>query len=163
MWIIHLCAKLFLGVSVTYIHMFSLYCRTSIPSKSIKYAIFLLNQNIAQLCYDITGLRCDMRSTLENINQIFIFLSETQNSDQSEQKKSDVYINKSFTPSFNSYKNASNGCAKAATNQLSRSQSSVDINNMPFPLTTAAPHNFLLQLPNSIPLSIEGDSILKQR
>lgn len=37
----------------------------------MKYAICLLNQNIAQLCYDITNKRCDRKSTIENLRIIF--------------------------------------------------------------------------------------------
>ncbi|XP_054743196.1 UV radiation resistance-associated gene protein [Anastrepha obliqua] len=138
---------------------FPLYSRSSIPSKSVKYAIFLLNQNIAQLCYDITGLRCDMRSTLENIHHIFTYLSEIQSSDENKQNEH----NKPFELKYNSYKNAGNGCVNIDNNLMSRSLSSVDIHHMPVPLATAMPENSLLQLPNGMPFSIEAGCICKQR
>lgn len=37
----------------------------------MKYAIILLQQNIGQLCYDISGLMCDSRLPIKNILDIF--------------------------------------------------------------------------------------------
>ncbi|XP_037816480.1 UV radiation resistance-associated gene protein-like [Lucilia sericata] len=50
---------------------FPLYSRSSIPTKPVKYAVNLLNQNISQLCFDICGIRCDMRATIDNLLNIF--------------------------------------------------------------------------------------------
>ncbi|KAM7353160.1 UV-resistance associated gene [Cochliomyia hominivorax] len=59
---------------------FPLYSRSSIPTKPVKYAVNLLNQNIAQLCFDITGIRCDMRATIDNLlNIIATFVQIEQN------------------------------------------------------------------------------------
>jgi len=47
---------------------FPLYTRTYPPPKPVLYAIFLLNQNIAQLNYQSNGIdQCDLRATLENL------------------------------------------------------------------------------------------------
>ncbi|XP_011194617.2 UV radiation resistance-associated gene protein [Zeugodacus cucurbitae] len=130
---------------------FPLYNRSAIPSKAVKYGIFLLNQNIAQLCYDIIGLRCDMSLTLENINQIFVYLSEVQSMDE---KK--MYRNKKFVFSYN-------GCINMDNNILSNSHSSIDMNNVSVPLVTVTPENCLLQLTSNMPFSIEGGVNIKQR
>ncbi|XP_061399406.1 UV radiation resistance-associated gene protein, partial [Musca vetustissima] len=59
---------------------YPLYSRSSIPTKAMKYAINLLNQNIAQLNYEITGKRCDIRCTIGNILHIFeMFVEIEQN------------------------------------------------------------------------------------
>ncbi|XP_065356895.1 UV radiation resistance-associated gene protein [Calliphora vicina] len=64
---------------------FPLYSRSSIPTKPVKYAVNLLNQNIAQLCFDITGIRCDMRATIDNLLNIFATFI------QIEQNKREIY------------------------------------------------------------------------
>ncbi|XP_036229934.1 UV radiation resistance-associated gene protein isoform X2 [Bactrocera oleae] len=129
---------------------FPLYNRSIIPSKAVKYGIFLLNQNIAQLCYDIIGLRCNMSLTLENIHQIFLYLSEVQILDEK-----NFYRNKRFTLSYN-------GCVNMDNNLLSNSHSSIDINNFPVPLLTVTSENSLSQLTNSMPFPIEGGINIKQ-
>lgn len=59
-----------------YLLRFPLYGRSAIPTKAVKYAICLLNQNIAQLCYDVTNKRCFHRSTVENLKKIFKTMSK---------------------------------------------------------------------------------------
>uniref|UniRef100_A0A1A9UTZ1 UV radiation resistance-associated gene protein n=1 Tax=Glossina austeni TaxID=7395 RepID=A0A1A9UTZ1_GLOAU len=59
---------------------YPLYSRSSIPTKPVKQGINLLNQNIAQLCYEITDIRCDMRATIENLLHIFRKLAEIEQS-----------------------------------------------------------------------------------
>lgn len=130
---------------------FPLYNRSTIPSKAVKYGIFLLNQNIAQLCFDIIGLRCDMSLTLENIRQIFLYLSEVQSLDE---KK--ICHNKRGTLSYN-------GCTIMDSNLLSNSHSSIDINNLSVPLVTVRPENSSSQLANSMPFPVEGGINFKQR
>lgn len=69
------------------IYRFPLYSRSSIPTKPVKYAVNLLNQNIAQLCFDITGIRCDMRATIDNLLNIFATFV------QIEQNKHEIHKN----------------------------------------------------------------------
>ncbi|XP_020714250.1 UV radiation resistance-associated gene protein isoform X2 [Ceratitis capitata] len=141
---------------------FPLYSRSTIPSKAVKYAIFLLNQNIAQLCYDIAGIRCDMCLTLENIHHIFTYLTDIRNVDEKKTVSFHLFSNKRVTLNCKNNKNVDNGSVNVDNNPLSSSHSSVEINNMSVPLIKASPQNSLLQL--SIPLSIaEGGFSVKQR
>uniref|UniRef100_A0A1A9WUD8 UV radiation resistance-associated gene protein n=1 Tax=Glossina brevipalpis TaxID=37001 RepID=A0A1A9WUD8_9MUSC len=59
---------------------YPLYSRSSIPTKPVRHGINLLNQNIAQLCYEITEIRCDMHASIENLLHIFRKLAEIEQS-----------------------------------------------------------------------------------
>ncbi|XP_067622478.1 UV radiation resistance-associated gene protein isoform X2 [Eurosta solidaginis] len=142
---------------------FPLYSRSILPSKSVKHAIFLLNQNVAQLCYDIIGIRCDMLLTLDNIHYIFIYLADVQNVNVKRHMISDISQNKRFALNYCINKNVGYGCGSIENNLLSKSQSSVDIDQMQVPMTLTIPENALIQLPSTTPLSIEGACITKQR
>lgn len=46
---------------------FPLYSRTNPPPNVILYAVYLLNQNIAQLNFQVYNIKCDIRATLANL------------------------------------------------------------------------------------------------
>lgn len=92
-----------------------------------------------------------MSLTLENIHQLFVYLSEVQSLDEKI-----IHHSKRLAFSYN-------GCINMDNNLLSNSYSSIDINNLSGPLVTATPEISLLQLTSSRPLSIEGGINIKRR
>ncbi|XP_051858734.1 UV radiation resistance-associated gene protein [Drosophila albomicans] len=131
---------------------FPLYTRSILPSQQTKYAIYLLRQNVSQLCYDITG-HCDLRNTFSNLLELFDtlrYIERTQR-DASMDRDNQMSVSGRHV----------NGLAVAAANsQLSQSHSSVDINHVPLPTTANTAKDALLQqlLPPGVSqaLAIEG-------
>lgn len=147
---------------------FPLYSRSSIPTKPVKYAVNLLNQNIAQLCFDITGIHCDMRATIDNLLNIFATLVQIeQNKRETNVHKRSLAL-KYFTTNeinncdeidaqqyhnnhshqdlrFNSSQmSIKNG--EQDDNSLSKSHSSVDMDHM-IPPTTIIHHHLHQNVP----------------
>ncbi|XP_052852142.1 UV radiation resistance-associated gene protein [Drosophila gunungcola] len=131
---------------------FPLYTRSILPSQQTKYAIYLLRQNVSQLCFDITG-HCDLRNTFGNLLELFStlrYIERTQR-DESDEREGDKV-------------DASGGGARLANGltapHLSQSHSSVDINHVPLPTSANAVKDALLQqlLPPGVSqaLAIEG-------
>lgn len=118
-----------------------MYSRSSIPTKAVKYAINLLNQNIAQLSYEITGKRCDIRCTIDNLLHIFQMFVEI------EQNKREIHSHIRTLPQKRLTINEITSEFDGQTNDkqerhfthngkdysLSKSHSSVDMNHMPPP------------------------------
>lgn len=135
------------------LYRFPLYTRSILPSPQTKYAIYLLRQNVSQLCYDITG-HCDIRNTFGNLLELFEtfrYIERTQR-DEPDSSKSQ---------SLSATGRHANGLTVAPVNpQLSQSHSSVDMNHVPLPTTANAAKEALLQqlLPPSVSqaLAIEG-------
>ncbi|XP_075153763.1 UV-resistance associated gene [Haematobia irritans] len=141
---------------------YPLYSRSSIPSKAVKYAISLLNLNIAQLNYDITGRRCDIRCTIENLLHIFdIFSGIEQNKREIHSHLRKTLPHKRFeiTEIANEIdgRQINENCKHSIKNgdeySLSKSHSSVDMNHMqpPPPLTIYPDHH--LNKINNYPLT----------
>ncbi|KAH8376942.1 hypothetical protein KR093_002305 [Drosophila rubida] len=130
---------------------FPLYTRSILPSQQTKYAIYLLRQNVSQLCYDITG-HCDMRNTFSNLLKVFETLRYIERTQRDEgDRGTQLAVNGRHV----------NGLAVAAANpQLSQSHSSVDMNHVPLPTTANSAKDALLQqlLPQGVSqaLAIEG-------
>ncbi|KAH8273834.1 hypothetical protein KR044_001577 [Drosophila immigrans] len=130
---------------------FPLYTRSILPSQQTKYAIYLLRQNVSQLCYDITG-HCDMRNTFSNLLELFDTLRYIERTQRDElDRGNQLCVSGRHV----------NGLAVASTNpQLSQSHSSVDMNHVPLPTTANAAKDALLQqlLPPGVSqaLAIEG-------
>lgn len=139
---------------VLWISRFPLYSRSTIPSKPVKYAIHLLNQNIAQLCFDITGRRRDLRSTIENILHIFSKLEEIERS----LSRAAIHAN-SRTEGINLLTLHSSTTSQGNVDCLSKSHSSVDLNDVP-PVPKFSPH---VSLPSSIPMPIVDRGSIQQR
>uniref|UniRef100_A0A1I8M6S8 UV radiation resistance-associated gene protein n=1 Tax=Musca domestica TaxID=7370 RepID=A0A1I8M6S8_MUSDO len=146
---------------------YPLYSRSSIPTKAMKYAINLLNQNIAQLSYEITGKRCDIRCTIGNILHIFEMFVEI------EQNKREIHSNIRTLPRKRLIINDNTNELDGLTNEnhhhhnedpyihtsinngkdysLSKSHSSVDMNHMQPPTITMHRHNL-----TNFPLTAEN-------
>ncbi|KAL7741980.1 hypothetical protein ACLKA6_012184 [Drosophila palustris] len=132
---------------------FPLYTRSILPSQQTKYAIYLLRQNVSQLCYDITG-HCDMRNTFGNLLELFDTLRYIERTQRDE-----VDRGNQLTASSGRHVNGLLTAA-AANPQLSQSHSSVDMNHVPLPTTANVAKDALLQqlLPPGVSqaLAIEG-------
>eukprot|EP00099_Drosophila_melanogaster_P018536 NP_609632.1 UV-resistance associated gene, isoform A [Drosophila melanogaster] len=131
---------------------FPLYTRSILPSQQTKYAIYLLRQNVSQLCFDITG-QCDLRNTFGNLLELFStlrYIERTQRDEVDERDGTAVGA----------------GCGEArlanglTAPHLSQSHSSVDMNHVPLPTGVNAVKDALLQqlLPPGVSeaLAIEG-------
>ncbi|XP_016962243.1 UV radiation resistance-associated gene protein isoform X2 [Drosophila biarmipes] len=131
---------------------FPLYTRSILPSQQTKYAIYLLRQNVNQLCNDITG-HCDLRNTFGNLLNLFRTLR---------------YIERSQRDEIDERDGTSGGGGVVAARlangltapHLSESHSSVDMNHVPLPTNVNAVKDALLQqlLPPGVSqtLAIEG-------
>ncbi|EDV94042.1 UV radiation resistance-associated gene protein [Drosophila grimshawi] len=127
---------------------FPLYTRSILPSQQTKYAIYLLRQNVSQLCYVITE-RNDMRNTFGNLLVLFDWLRK-QNDEVDSGDKWAVNV-----------RHANGLTATLAGNpQLSESHSSVDMNHVPLPTTANVAKDALMQhlMPAGVSqaLAIEG-------
>ncbi|TDG43211.1 hypothetical protein AWZ03_010371 [Drosophila navojoa] len=131
---------------------FPLYTRSILPSQQTKYAIYLLRQNVSQLCYDITG-RCDMRNTFGNLMDLFDTLRYIERTQRDE-------IDNGEKLSTSTARHVNGLTAAVANSQLSQSHSSVDMNHVPLPTSANAAKDALLQhlLPSGVSqaLAIEG-------
>lgn len=132
---------------------FPLYTRSILPSPQTKYAIYLLRQNVSQLCYDITG-HCDIRNTFGNLLELFETLRHIERTQRDEPDSSK-------SQSLSATGRHANGLTVSPVNpQLSQSHSSVDMNHVPLPTTANAAKEALLQqlLPPGVTqaLAIEG-------
>ncbi|XP_034474708.1 UV radiation resistance-associated gene protein [Drosophila innubila] len=130
---------------------FPLYTRSILPSQQTKYAIYLLRQNVSQLCYDITG-HCDKHNTFGNLLELFDTLRYIERTQRDE-----VDHGNQLSASSRHV----NGLTAAAANpQLSQSHSSVDMNHVPLPTTANVAKDALLQqlLPPGVSqaVAIEG-------
>ncbi|ALC39952.1 Uvrag [Drosophila busckii] len=130
---------------------FPLYTRSILPSQQTKYAIYLLRQNISQLCFDIVG-HCDVHNTFNDLLELFQtlrFIEQSQQDDQVDQGAVGA-----------SSRHVNGLTAAVANTQLSNSHSSVDMNHVPLPTTAIAAKDALLQqlLPSGVTqaLAIEG-------
>ncbi|KAH8328596.1 hypothetical protein KR067_011299 [Drosophila pandora] len=128
---------------------FPLYTRSILPSQQTKYAIYLLRQNVSQLCFDITG-QCDLRNTFGNLLELFNTLRYIERTQRDENDEMDG--------------GRSGNAARLANGltapHLSQSHSSVDMNHVPLPTSANAAKDALLQqlLPPGVSqaLAIEG-------
>ncbi|KAH8305490.1 hypothetical protein KR018_010876 [Drosophila ironensis] len=131
---------------------FPLYTRSILPSQPTKYAIYLLRQNVSQLCFDITG-HCDLRDTFGNLLELF---STLRHIERMQRDDSDERDGASEVPAGGGARLA-NGLTAP---HLSQSHSSVDMNHVPLPTTANAAKDALLQqlLPPGVSqaLAIEG-------
>ncbi|KAH8403217.1 hypothetical protein KR222_007929 [Zaprionus bogoriensis] len=134
---------------------FPLYTRSILPSPQTKYAIYLLRQNVSQLCYDITG-HCDIRNTLGSLLELFEtfrYIERTQRDEPDSRTTGQL-------PVAGTGRHANGLNVTAANPQLSQSHSSVDMNHVPLPTTANAAKEALLQqlLPPGVSqsLAIEG-------
>ncbi|XP_001355753.3 UV radiation resistance-associated gene protein [Drosophila pseudoobscura] len=125
---------------------FPLYTRSVLPSQQTKYAIYLLRQNVSQLCFDIIG-HCDLRNTFGNLLELFStlrYIERTQRGDETDSGRTRLV----------------NGLTTPANAHLSQSHSSVDMNHVALPTTANAAKDALLQqlLPPGVSqaLAIEG-------
>ncbi|XP_034668085.1 UV radiation resistance-associated gene protein [Drosophila subobscura] len=125
---------------------FPLYTRSILPSQQTKYAIYLLRQNVSQLCFDIVG-HCDLRNTFGNLLELFStlrYIERTQRGDETDSGRTRLV----------------NGLTTPTNSQLSQSHSSVDMNHVALPTTANAAKDALLQqlLPPGVSqaLAIEG-------
>ncbi|KAH8281864.1 hypothetical protein KR054_003413 [Drosophila jambulina] len=123
---------------------FPLYTRSILPSQQTKYAIYLLRQNVSQLCFDITG-HCDLRNTFGNLLELFEtlrYIERTQRDDADQRDGARLTNGLSAPP------------------HLSQSHSSVDMNHVPLPTSANSAKDALLQqlLPPGVSqaLAIEG-------
>ncbi|KAH8308403.1 hypothetical protein KR059_012137 [Drosophila kikkawai] len=129
---------------------FPLYTRSILPSQQTKYAIYLLRQNVSQLCFDITG-HCDLRNTFGNLLELFNTLR---------------YIERTQRDDTDQRDGGGGGGGARLTNgltappHLSQSHSSVDMNHVPLPTSANSAKDALLQqlLPPGVSqaLAIEG-------
>ncbi|XP_017075281.2 UV radiation resistance-associated gene protein isoform X2 [Drosophila eugracilis] len=127
---------------------FPLYTRSILPSQQTKYAIYLLRQNVSQLCFDITG-HCDLRNTFANLLHLFSTLR---------------YIERTQRDEGDELDGRAGGEARLVNGltapHLSQSHSSVDMNHVPLPTSVNAVKDALLQqlLPPGVSqaLAIEG-------
>ncbi|KAH8249340.1 hypothetical protein KR032_008613 [Drosophila birchii] len=128
---------------------FPLYTRSILPSQQTKYAIYLLRQNVSQLCFDITG-HCDLRNTFGNLLELFNTLR---------------YIERTQRDDADQREGGGSGAARltnglTAPPNLSQSHSSVDMNHVPLPTSANSAKDALLQqlLPPGVSqaLAIEG-------
>ncbi|XP_020810311.1 UV radiation resistance-associated gene protein [Drosophila serrata] len=128
---------------------FPLYTRSILPSQQTKYAIYLLRQNVSQLCFDITG-HCDLRNTFGNLLELFNTLR---------------YIERTQRDDADQRDGGGSGGARltnglSAPPNLSQSHSSVDMNHVPLPTSANSAKDALLQqlLPPGVSqaLAIEG-------
>ncbi|XP_030561920.1 UV radiation resistance-associated gene protein [Drosophila novamexicana] len=130
---------------------FPLYTRSILPSQQTKYGIYLLRQNVSQLCYDITG-HCNMRNTFGNLLELFDTLRYIERTQRDEVDQGDKLSGNG--------RHVNGLTAAAANTQLSQSHSSVDMNHVPLPTTANAAKDALLQqlLPSGVSqaLAIEG-------
>ncbi|XP_030377309.1 UV radiation resistance-associated gene protein [Scaptodrosophila lebanonensis] len=135
---------------------FPLYTRSILPSQQTKKAIYLLKQNVAQICFDITG-RCDIRNTLANLLELFRTMREIERSQRIDTAApADQLDSPSMKGSLNSLPHV-NGLSTAPPNQqLSESNSSVDMNHAA--ISTTAKEALLQLLPVGVSqtLSIDG-------
>lgn len=126
-----------------------MYTRSILPSQQTKYAIYLLRQNVSQLCFDITG-QCDLRNTFGNLLELFNTLRYIERTQRDENDEMDG--------------GRSGNAARLANGltapHLSQSHSSVDMNHVPLPTSANAAKDALLQqlLPPGVSqaLAIEG-------
>ncbi|XP_073827593.1 UV-resistance associated gene [Musca autumnalis] len=145
---------------------YPLYSRSSIPTKAMKYAINLLNQNIAQLSYEITGKRCDIRCTIGNILHIFeMFVEIEQNKREIRstirtlpQKRLTINDNANELDGPTNHHNDHPYIHTSINNgkdlsSLSKSHSSVDMNHMQPPTITMHRHHHNL---TDFPLTVEN-------
>lgn len=128
-----------------------MYTRSILPSQQTKYAIYLLRQNVSQLCYDITG-HCDLSNTFGNLLELFDTLRYIERTQRGEMDRGNQ---------LSASGRHVNGLTAAAANpQLSQSHSSVDMNHVPLPTTANVAKDALLQqlLPPGVSqaLAIEG-------
>uniref|UniRef100_A0A6P4EHS6 UV radiation resistance-associated gene protein isoform X1 n=1 Tax=Drosophila rhopaloa TaxID=1041015 RepID=A0A6P4EHS6_DRORH len=131
---------------------FPLYTRSILPSQQTKYAIYLLRQNVSQLCFEITG-HCDLRNTIGNLPELFKTLRYIERTQRDDVDERDGHKD-----------DASGGGARLANGltapHLSQSHSSVDINHVPLPTSANAVKDAFLQqlLPPGVSqaLAIEG-------
>lgn len=65
--LINICSKNFLLKKTSTSFRFPLYCRNSFWSEPLQYAIYLLNQNIAQMKFHLSLHKIDLRTTLSNL------------------------------------------------------------------------------------------------
>lgn len=144
---------------------FPLYSRSSIPTKAVKYAVNLLNQNIAQLCYDITGIRVDVRATIENILLILEVFSEIEQTKRDihshnmlhmPRKRLTIHEMNNSAPNTQDGKNFNHASVKNGKDyaSLSKSHSSVDMDHMLPP--TVHPHHHLQHNVTGFPLTSEN-------
>ncbi|XP_016998536.2 UV radiation resistance-associated gene protein isoform X1 [Drosophila takahashii] len=132
---------------------FPLYTRSILPSQQTKYAIYLLRQNVSQLCFDITG-HCDLRNTFGNLLELFKTLRYIERSQRDEVDERD---GREGGASNTGEARLANGLTAP---HLSQSHSSVDMNHVPLPTSVNAVKDALLQqlLPPGVSqaLAIEG-------
>ncbi|XP_013107039.2 UV radiation resistance-associated gene protein [Stomoxys calcitrans] len=131
---------------------YPLYSRSSIPTKAVKYAISLLNLNIAQLNYNITGKSCDVRCTIANLLHIFNIFAEIQQNKHQRHSHTRTLPQKrlSITEITNEidghqlHENLKHSIKNGEDYSLSKSHSSVDMNHMqPPPPPTLHHHHHL--------------------
>jgi len=133
-------------------YRFPLYTRSILPSQQTKYAIYLLRQNVSQLCFDITG-HCDLRNTFGNLLDLFRTLRYIERSQRDEVDERDGKAGGAGGVEAR----LANGLTAP---HLSQSHSSVDMNHVPLPTSVNAVKDALLQqlLPPGVSqaLAIEG-------
>lgn len=114
-------------------YRFPLYTRSSPPPKQFLYAVFLLNQNITQLNFQINGIKCDLRATLPNLLQLLNGKSNDGN-DSSQQRQQQQKHQENLIKSL-PHENSFSSLNEFDHKQIGTTSncSSVDLNNIPLP------------------------------
>ncbi|KAH8413160.1 hypothetical protein KR009_008453 [Drosophila setifemur] len=138
---------------------FPLYTRSILPSQQTKYAIYLLRQNVSQLCFDITG-HCDLRNTFGNLLELFSTLRYIERMQRDGSDERDSRGGRGGGGGGEGTGSAARLANGLTAPHLSQSHSSVDMNHVPLPTSANAAKDALLQqlLPPGVSqaLAIEG-------